>query len=83
MKNNAALILCLATVAVCSVSRAGDLKQSKLTQVVNDVRIISAASQSEKNAGVNDVFMMPDILRTGAGSRAELVAVRGFAFLDH
>jgi hypothetical protein len=74
MKNNAALILCLATVAVCSVSRAGDLKQSKLTQVVNDVRIISAASQSEKNAGVNDVFMMPDILRTGAGSRAELVA---------
>jgi hypothetical protein len=42
--------------------------------VVNDVQIISASDQSEKKATVNDVFTMPDILRTGPASRAELVA---------
>ncbi len=51
-----------------------DLKQSKVTQVVNDVQIISAADQKEKTATVNDLFNMPDILRTGPASRAELVA---------
>jgi hypothetical protein len=68
--------LALAIGCVCAVfsSRAMDLKQSKVTQVVNDVEIISAADQSQKNASVNDVFTMPDILKTGAGSRAELVA---------
>jgi ferric-dicitrate binding protein FerR (iron transport regulator) len=60
--------------AAASTSSAIDLKQSKLTQVVNDVQIISAADQTKKNATVNDVFNMPDILRTGASSRAELVA---------
>ena len=47
---------------------------SKVTQVVNDVEIISAADQSQKNATVNDIFNMPDILKTGPQSRAELVA---------
>jgi hypothetical protein len=57
-----------------STSYAVDFKQSKLTQVVNDVQIISAADQTKKSATVNDIFSMPDILRTGAASRAELVA---------
>ena len=60
--------------AAVSTSRAMDLKQSKLSQVVNDVQIISAADQKEKSAAVNDVFSMPDILRTGTASRAELIA---------
>ena len=60
--------------AAASTSSAIDLKQSKLTQVVNDVQIISSADQTKKNAAVSDVFSMPDILRTGAASRAELVA---------
>ncbi len=59
---------------VTGTSHAIDLKQSKLTQVVNDVEIISAADQKQKAATINDVFSMPDILRTGAASRAELVA---------
>lgn len=62
---------CLLTVSVC---QAIDLKQAKLTQVVNDVQIISAADQKQKAATVNEVFTMPDILRTGTASRAELVA---------
>lgn len=50
------------------------MKQSQFTQVVNDVQIISAAEQSAKAAAVNDILAMPDILRTGVASRAELVA---------
>ena len=55
-------------------SRAIDLKQSKVTQVVNDVQIISAADKSTKPATVDAIFKVPDILRTGPNSRAELVA---------
>ena len=66
--------LALAFMAGVSRSHAIDLKQSKVTQVVNDVQIISAASQNQKAATVNDVFAMPDILRTGVASRAELIA---------
>ena len=54
--------------------RAMDLKQARLTQVVNDVQIISAAEQRQKAASVNDIFAIPDVLRTGNASRAELVA---------
>ena len=55
-------------------SPAADLKSSKFTQVVNNVQVISAADKSLRAATVNDVFRMPDVLRTGPDSRAELVA---------
>jgi cytoskeletal protein CcmA (bactofilin family) len=74
MKKFAALTLCFTCLTVIPASRAVDFKQSKVTQVVNDVQIISAADQVKKAATVNDIFAMPDILRTGAASRAELVA---------
>src|SRR5450631_4306130 len=74
MKRFIILALGFACIAYVSTSRAADFKQSKVTQVVNDVQIISAADQAKKNATVDDVFKMPDILRTGAASRAELVA---------
>lgn len=56
-----------------SISRSADLKQARLTQVINDVQIISAG-QSQHAAAENDLFKMPDVLRTGTASRAELVA---------
>jgi hypothetical protein len=74
MKKLAVLCLGLSCLATASTSRAIDLKESKVTQVVNEVQIISAASQNPKSAAVDDIFSMPDILRTGAASRAELVA---------
>jgi hypothetical protein len=74
MKKRSAVSLCLGSFLVVSISHAADLKQSKFTQVVNDVRIVSAANSSEKPAVVNTVFNMPDLVRTGAASRAELVA---------
>jgi hypothetical protein len=60
-----------------SISSAIDLKQSKFTQVVNNVEIIPAAGQRLHAAAVNDIFSMPDVLRTGPDSRAELEATDG------
>src|SRR5579862_2001193 len=57
-----------------SPGHAADLKQSKFTQVVNDVEVISSADNSQKVAAVNEVFNMPDLVRTGEASRAELIA---------
>jgi hypothetical protein len=74
MKKPFAVCLCLGSILVVSVSPAADLKQSKFTQVVNDVRVISAVDNFEKPAVVNAVFHMPDLVRTGDASRAELVA---------
>ena len=74
MKKLASVCLYLGCFAAVSTSRAIDLKQSKVTQVVNDVQIIASADQAPKTAVVNDVFSMPDILRTGSSSRAELIA---------
>jgi hypothetical protein len=54
-------------------SRAIDFKQAKFTQVVNNVEVISA-SQVSRPAAVNDIFKIPDMLRTGPASRAELLA---------
>jgi len=51
-----------------------DLKQAKFTQVVNTVDILSASDKSLHPVAINDSFKMPDVLCTGANSRAELVA---------
>jgi hypothetical protein len=54
-------------------SPAADLKESKFTQVVNEVQVI-ASDKSIKPAAIDGLFDMPDVLRTGTASRAELVA---------
>jgi hypothetical protein len=74
MKKFTALFCCSSFLAVISTGYATDFKQSKVTQVVNEVQIIDPADQAKKNAVVDDLFKIPDILRTGPASRAELVA---------
>jgi len=74
MKQLAVITMWLVGALAAVASPVMDLKQSKVTQVVNDVQIISAASEKQTAAAVNDIFSMPDLLRTGAASRAELVA---------
>jgi ferric-dicitrate binding protein FerR (iron transport regulator) len=55
-------------------SPAMDLKQAKFTQVVNKVAVFSAANHVSRPVAANDIFKMPDALRTGPDSRAELIA---------
>ncbi len=57
-----------------SIFGAIDLKESKFTQVVNDVQVISTTDNAKHAATVDGLFKMPDVLRTGPSSRAELVA---------
>jgi hypothetical protein len=69
------LILLFAVWRACPAPGSNiDLKESKFTQVVNDVQVISPADNSKHSAVVDALFKMPDVLRTGAASRAELVA---------
>jgi hypothetical protein len=72
MKKTIASLLCAFALPLAALA-ASDLKEAKFTQVFNDVQII-ASDKSIKPAAVNDLFDIPDILRTGPSSRAELVA---------
>src|ERR1019366_9653449 len=74
MTKSASLFLFAGCLLTAFSSSAMDLKQSKFTQIVNDVQIISGADKTAKAAALNDLFKVPDILRTGPNSRAELVA---------
>ncbi len=68
------VFITVATFGCLAAFGAIDLKESKFTQVVNDVQIISTTDNSKHSAAVDGLFKMPDVLRTGPGSRAELVA---------
>ncbi|MEZ5404587.1 MAG: FecR family protein [Verrucomicrobiia bacterium] len=51
-----------------------DLNRARFTEVVNEVNVIPSGSGPKKQAEVNDLFKVPDILQTGSRSRAELKA---------
>jgi hypothetical protein len=53
---------------------AATLNRATITEVVKDVSVISGATKAQKSARVREVFNTPDVLRTGAESRAEMVA---------
>jgi hypothetical protein len=52
---------------------ATELKESKFTEVINDVQIISTTGSGNRAATVDSFFKRPEVLRTGPLSRAELV----------
>ncbi len=56
-------------------SRAAEnLSSSTLTEIVREVSITKAQTNSKKPARVQEVLTSPDILRTGSDSRAEMIA---------
>ncbi len=59
---------------VPTVHAVEQLTTSNITQVVKDVKVIQPKEKSSKAAKVNDLFSVPDIMRTGPDSRAEMVA---------
>lgn len=66
------VVFAVLVVLAPEIVSATDFKHAKFTQVINDVKVISGNQVS--SAEVNGVFQMPDTLRTGPSSRAELVA---------
>ena len=53
---------------------AASLTESTFTEVVNNVKVVSGADKTTTPAKANDLFKSPDLVRTGAGSRAEMTA---------
>jgi hypothetical protein len=50
------------------------LTQSTFTEIINDVNVVSAATQAVTPAKTNEVFRVPDLVRTGPNSRVEMEA---------
>src|SRR5688572_24070430 len=53
---------------------AANIDRSTLTEVVNSVRVVEPATKKSLPAKVNSEFFAPNVLRTGADSRAEMIA---------
>ena len=68
------LILFISLMVPASQAKFSDLKQAKFTQVVNDVKVLAMPAKTQQPARVEEVFKAPDLVKTGSGSRAELVA---------
>jgi FecR protein len=54
---------------------AAPLTESTFTEVVKDVNVIASADKSTAPAKVTEPFKSPDLVRTGADSRAEMTAL--------
>ncbi|HUR46486.1 MAG TPA: FecR family protein [Candidatus Saccharimonadales bacterium] len=68
-------ILSAAAMVACTVSlHAAPISQSTFTDVVKDVNVVAAPTRAATPAKVNAEVKAPDLVRTGAGSRAELTA---------
>ena len=57
-----------------SAATAANIESSTITQVVKSATVLQAATKSRKAARVNDVFSVPDVMRTGSDSRVEMIA---------
>jgi hypothetical protein len=53
---------------------AAPLTESTFTEVVKDVNVVASADKSTSPAKANELFKSPDLVRTGADSRAEMTA---------
>jgi hypothetical protein len=67
-------LLAVLAVGVSTTLHAAEIKESTFTQVVNDVNVVSAATKVAQAAQTNALVKAPDVVRTGAKSRAELQA---------
>src|ERR1051325_1238169 len=56
------------------VLAAAPLTESTFTEIVKDVNVVAQATKAASPASVKAVVKAPDLVRTGADSRAELTA---------
>src|SRR5581483_11016386 len=67
------LVLGLAGASAALLSAAPPT-QSTFTAVIRDVNVVAEPTKAAAPAKVNELFQSPDLIRTGADSRAELTA---------
>ncbi len=66
-------LLCLWFAAASAIS-AAPIQNLKFTDVVKDVKVLNVATKQETTAKVGDTLAPPNVIKTGADSRAELIA---------
>ena len=66
-------LLCLWLTSASALFSA-PIQNLKFTDVVKEVKILNVATKAETTAKVGDVLVPPNVIKTGADSRAELVA---------
>jgi hypothetical protein len=69
--------LLLAGLAVCASVSAiaeGPLTESTFTEIIKQANVVAATDKSVTPAQVNEVFHVPDMVRTGSNSRLEMTA---------
>ncbi len=74
LSNYAHLLALGILLALPGTLSADPLTRAKVTQTVNDVKISSASGANARPAKAGSSFAIPELLRTGANSRAELIA---------
>jgi FecR-like protein len=55
-------------------ANAATIEQATISEVVKQVNVIEAATRRQKAAKPQDIFRLPDVMRTGSESRAEMIA---------
>jgi hypothetical protein len=66
-------LLCLWFAAASAIS-AAPIQNLKFTDIVKDVKVLNIATKQETTAKVGDTLAPPNVIKTGADSRAELIA---------
>ena len=74
MNTRTVLLGAIASLAVLPLAHAANIDKATLTEVVNSVSIIEPASKKTSSARAQQLFTAPNVLRTGADSRAEMIS---------
>ncbi len=74
MKQSLFLLPVLAALSLAPCAEAATIDNSTITQVVKDVTILQPGGKARHAAQINATFGVPDIMKTGPDSRAEMIA---------
>src|SRR2546423_5565510 len=67
-------LICTLVVTRLSIASAAQFSESTVTEIIKDVNVIPATITASSPAALNQLVKAPDMVRTGADSRAELTA---------
>ena len=67
-------LICTLLAARLGIASAAQFSESTITEIIKDVNVIPATITASSPAALNQVVKAPDMVRTGAASRAELTA---------
>src|SRR5437667_12697580 len=67
-------LICALLGASFNIGSAASFTESTLTEIIKEVNIVPATTLASSPASLNQLVKAPDMVRTGADSRAELTA---------